>query len=57
MCIRDSILAATPAGPSWFVVEKDTPGFSSAPPEDKHGLRLSNTAALYLCLLYTSRCV
>ncbi len=43
-----TILAATPAGPSWFVVEKDTPGFSSAPPEDKHGLRLSNTAALYL---------
>ncbi|MFN8193921.1 MAG: acyl-CoA dehydrogenase family protein [Nocardioidaceae bacterium] len=43
-----TILAATPAGPSWFVVPKDTPGFSSAPPEDKHGIRLSNTAALFL---------
>ncbi|HEX2705690.1 MAG TPA: acyl-CoA dehydrogenase family protein, partial [Candidatus Lustribacter sp.] len=43
-----TILAATPAGPSWFVVERNTPGFTSGPPEDKHGLRLSNTAALYL---------
>ena len=43
-----TILAAAPAGPSWFVVAKDTPGFSSAPPEDKHGIRLSNTAALFL---------
>ncbi len=43
-----TILAATPAGPSWFVVPKGAPGFSSAPPEDKHGIRLSNTAALFL---------
>jgi len=43
-----TILAATDAGPSWFVVPKDTPGFSAAPPEDKHGIRLSNTAALFL---------
>jgi alkylation response protein AidB-like acyl-CoA dehydrogenase len=43
-----TILALTPAGPTWFVVEKDTPGFSAAPPEDKHGIRLSNTAALFL---------
>ena len=43
-----TILAKTDAGPSWFVVAKDTPGFTSAPPEDKHGLRLSNTAALFL---------
>lgn len=43
-----TILAATPAGPSWFVVPKGTPGFESAPPEDKHGIRLSNTAALFL---------
>ena len=43
-----SILALAPGGPSWFVVEKGTPGFSTAPPEDKHGIRLSNTAALFL---------
>ncbi|HYO85901.1 MAG TPA: acyl-CoA dehydrogenase family protein, partial [Dermatophilaceae bacterium] len=43
-----TILAATPAGPTWFVVAKDAPGFTVAPPEDKHGLRLSNTAALFL---------
>ena len=43
-----TILALAPGGPSWFVVEKDTPGFSSAKPEDKHGIRLSNTAALFL---------
>jgi alkylation response protein AidB-like acyl-CoA dehydrogenase len=43
-----TILAATPEGPTWFVVPKGTEGFSSAPPEDKHGLRLSNTAALFL---------
>jgi alkylation response protein AidB-like acyl-CoA dehydrogenase len=29
-------------------VERGSEGFSSAPPEDKHGIRLSNTAALFL---------
>ncbi len=43
-----SVLALAPGGPSWFVVEKGTAGFSTAPPEDKHGIRLSNTAALFL---------
>ena len=43
-----SVLALAPGGPSWFVVEKGTPGFSTAPPEDKHGIRLSDTAALFL---------
>jgi alkylation response protein AidB-like acyl-CoA dehydrogenase len=43
-----TVLAATEAGPSWFVVPKGTPGFSPATPEDKHGIRLSNTAALFL---------
>jgi alkylation response protein AidB-like acyl-CoA dehydrogenase len=42
-----SVLAMAPGGPSWFVVERGTDGFSSAPPEDKHGIRLSNTAALF----------
>ncbi len=43
-----TILANAPGGPTWFIVDRDTPGFSSAKPEDKHGIRLSNTAALYL---------
>jgi alkylation response protein AidB-like acyl-CoA dehydrogenase len=43
-----TILARTPDGPSWFTVPKDTPGFAAAHPEDKHGIRLSNTAALFL---------
>jgi alkylation response protein AidB-like acyl-CoA dehydrogenase len=41
-----TVLANTPAGPSWFIVEKDAPGFTHDKPEDKHGIRLSNTAAL-----------
>ncbi|UCC51531.1 MAG: acyl-CoA dehydrogenase family protein [Anaerolineaceae bacterium] len=43
-----SILALAPGGPSWFVVERDTDGFSCGKPEDKHGIRASNTAALFL---------
>jgi alkylation response protein AidB-like acyl-CoA dehydrogenase len=43
-----TVLAATEAGPCWFVVPRGTPGFTAAPPEDKHGIRLSNTAALFL---------
>ena len=43
-----TILAATPEGPTWFVVAKDTPGFTAGTPEDKHGIRLSNTASLFL---------
>ena len=41
-----TVLANTPQGPSWFIVEKDTKGFTQDKPEDKHGIRLSNTAAL-----------
>jgi alkylation response protein AidB-like acyl-CoA dehydrogenase len=43
-----TILAMTPAGPSWFVLERGAEGFAQAKPEDKHGIRLSNTAALFL---------
>lgn len=43
-----TILALAPNGPSWFIVEKDTPGFTHGKPEDKHGIRASNTAALFL---------
>ncbi len=42
-----TVLALAPGGPTWFVVDKGTPGFSSGKPEDKHGIRLSNTAALF----------
>ncbi len=41
-----TVLANTPAGPSWFVVEKGAKGFTHDEPEEKHGIRLSNTAAL-----------
>ena len=41
-----TVLANTPNGPSWFIVEKDAKGFTHDKPEDKHGIRLSNTAAL-----------
>lgn len=43
-----TILANAPGGPSWFVVEKGAPGLAHGKPEDKHGIRASNTAALYL---------
>ncbi|MFN8493796.1 MAG: acyl-CoA dehydrogenase family protein [Caldilineaceae bacterium] len=43
-----TILALAPGGPSWFVVEKETEGFTKNKPEDKHGIRASNTAALFL---------
>jgi acyl-CoA dehydrogenase len=43
-----TILALAPGGPTWFVLDRDTEGFSQNRPEDKHGIRLSNTAALFL---------
>jgi len=43
-----TILAKAPTGPSWFVLERGTEGFTQNKPEDKHGIRLSNTAALFL---------
>ena len=47
-----TILANTPSGPSWFILEKGARGFSHDEPEDKHGIRLSNTAALALDNVY-----
>jgi alkylation response protein AidB-like acyl-CoA dehydrogenase len=47
-----TVLANTPGGPSWFVVEKGAKGFSHDEPEDKHGIRLSNTAALAFSDVY-----
>lgn len=43
-----TILALAPGGPSWFVLERGAEGFSQNKPEDKHGIRASNTAALFL---------
>jgi alkylation response protein AidB-like acyl-CoA dehydrogenase len=43
-----SILANAPGGPSWFVVDRAMPGFTQGKHEDKHGIRASNTAALFL---------
>jgi alkylation response protein AidB-like acyl-CoA dehydrogenase len=43
-----TILASAPAGPSWFVLDRGAEGFTPNRPEDKHGIRLSNTAALFL---------
>lgn len=43
-----TILANAPGGPTWFVLEKGADGFSHGKPEDKHGIRASNTAALAL---------
>lgn len=43
-----TVLASAPGGPSWFVVERGTPGFSAGKPEDKHGIRASNTTMLFL---------
>jgi alkylation response protein AidB-like acyl-CoA dehydrogenase len=43
-----TILALAPGGPSWFAVESGAAGFSTGKPEDKHGIRASNTAALFL---------
>lgn len=39
-----SVLALAPGGPSWLIVEKGTPGLSHGKPEDKHGIRASNTS-------------
>ncbi len=45
---RYTILANAPGGPSWFLVDAGAEGFSHGKPEDKHGIRASNTAALFL---------
>jgi alkylation response protein AidB-like acyl-CoA dehydrogenase len=47
-----TILAMAPGGPTWFVLKRGAEGFAAAKPEDKHGIRLSNTCALYLDDVY-----
>ncbi len=46
------VLAKAPAGPTWFVVEKGAEGLSHGKPEDKHGIRASNTATVSLENVY-----
>ncbi|MBE0566566.1 MAG: acyl-CoA dehydrogenase family protein, partial [Krumholzibacteria bacterium] len=43
-----TILAKAPGGPTFFVVERDTPGLSVGKHEDKHGIRASNTTGVLL---------
>ena len=47
-----TVLALAPGGPSWFVVEAGAEGFTHGHHEDKHGIRLSNTASLFLDKVY-----
>jgi alkylation response protein AidB-like acyl-CoA dehydrogenase len=47
-----TVLAMAPGGPTWFVVEAGAQGFTHGEREDKHGIRLSNTAALFLDNVY-----
>ncbi|HSP34727.1 MAG TPA: acyl-CoA dehydrogenase family protein [Thermoanaerobaculia bacterium] len=39
-----TVLAKAPGGPSFFIVERNTPGLTSGKHEVKHGIRLSDTA-------------
>jgi alkylation response protein AidB-like acyl-CoA dehydrogenase len=41
-----TVLAKTPEGPSFFIVEKGMPGFDQGKGEEKHGIRASNTSPL-----------
>jgi alkylation response protein AidB-like acyl-CoA dehydrogenase len=41
-----TVLAAAPEGPTFFVMEKDTPGYQRGKGEEKHGIRASNTSPL-----------
>ncbi|MBN1356082.1 acyl-CoA dehydrogenase family protein [bacterium] len=41
-----TVLANTPDGPSFFIVEKGMDGFRYGKPEVKHGIRCANTTAL-----------
>ena len=41
-----TLLAVTPEGPAFFIVEKGTEGFVQGKGEEKHGIRASNTSPL-----------
>lgn len=42
-----TVLANAPGGSSWFVVDQEAEGLGKGKPEDKHGIRSSNTTALF----------
>jgi alkylation response protein AidB-like acyl-CoA dehydrogenase len=50
-----TILAKAPGGPSWFIVERGAQGLESGKPEDKHGIRASNTTAVLLDNVYVDK--
>ncbi|MDJ0759066.1 MAG: acyl-CoA dehydrogenase family protein [Woeseiaceae bacterium] len=50
-----SVLALAPGGPTWFLIEAGTEGLSHGKPEDKHGIRDSNTAAVMLDNVYVPK--
>jgi alkylation response protein AidB-like acyl-CoA dehydrogenase len=41
-----TVLANTPEGATFFIVEKGTPGYTPGKGEEKHGIRASNTSPL-----------
>lgn len=43
-----TILAKAEGGPTFFVVERNTPGLAPGKQEEKHGIRLSNTSQVIL---------
>jgi alkylation response protein AidB-like acyl-CoA dehydrogenase len=43
-----TILAKAPSGPTFFIVERNTEGLSVGKQEEKHGIRLSNTAQVIM---------
>jgi alkylation response protein AidB-like acyl-CoA dehydrogenase len=43
-----TVLAKAPGGPSFFLVERNTPGLTPGKHEVKHGIRLSDTAQVLL---------
>ncbi len=47
-----TVLAHTPEGPSFFIVEKGMDGFTQHKGEEKHGIRASNTSPLTLDNVY-----
>lgn len=50
-----TILADTPEGPSFFVVERGSAGLTAGKHEDKHGIRASDTCPLTLEDLFVPR--
>ena len=50
-----TFLAKAPGGPSWFIVERGVDGLSHGKPEDKLGIRLSNTTTVTCDNVYVDR--